>query len=225
MLPLGCRSLDGLLGGGLPEKIITQIYGPAGSGKTNICLQALCNAARANKKAIYIDTESGFSEKRLEQIAGGLKDKVLSITTLIEPQDFAGQEKAILSLRKERAGLVIVDSAVSLYRLELEDERASEVNRNLGRQLRALLDFAQDNNAVVLVTNQVYSDFKSDGGVEPVGGDVLKYSSKVIVELSKEGDGIRRALLRKHAFRREGESVLFKIVEKGLADCDGAQTR
>lgn len=223
MLPIGCRSLDALLGGGLAERIITQFYGPAGSGKTNVCLQALCNAARANKKAIYLDTESGFSEKRLEQIAGPLKDKVLSVTTLIEPQNFGEQEKALLGLRKERAGLVIVDSVVSLYRLELNDERASEVNRSLGRQLRALLDFAQNNDAAVLVTNQVYSDFKSDGGVEPVGGDVLKYASKIIVELSKEGDGIRRALVRKHAFRKEGESALFKIVEKGLVECDGAK--
>ena len=39
-LPLKCKPLDVLLGGGLERKTITEIYGEAGSGKTNLCLQA-----------------------------------------------------------------------------------------------------------------------------------------------------------------------------------------
>jgi len=35
----GCEKLDELLGGGFEAGTVTQIFGEAGSGKTNICLQ------------------------------------------------------------------------------------------------------------------------------------------------------------------------------------------
>ncbi|MCR3884292.1 MAG: DNA repair protein RadB, partial [Methanothrix sp.] len=38
-LSSGCDGLDRLLGGGFEPGVITQIYGEAGTGKTNIILQ------------------------------------------------------------------------------------------------------------------------------------------------------------------------------------------
>jgi DNA repair protein RadB len=43
-LPSGCESLDSLLGGGFESGIITQLYGEAGTGKTNIALQLAIQA-------------------------------------------------------------------------------------------------------------------------------------------------------------------------------------
>ncbi|MFZ0222396.1 MAG: ATPase domain-containing protein, partial [Candidatus Nitrosopolaris sp.] len=40
-LPTGCKSLDNLLGGGIEAGVITQVYGPPGSGKTQLC-HTLC---------------------------------------------------------------------------------------------------------------------------------------------------------------------------------------
>ena len=53
-LAIKCSALDKLIGGGLEPKIITEIYGEAGTGKTNICLQASRESAARGKKVAYI---------------------------------------------------------------------------------------------------------------------------------------------------------------------------
>ena len=64
----GCRSVDRLLGGGFESGAVTQLYGEAGSGKTNLCLQAAVKCAKAGRSVIFIDSE-GFSPERFLQIA------------------------------------------------------------------------------------------------------------------------------------------------------------
>lgn len=217
MIPVGCKNIDRLLGGGLRSKIITQFYGPAGSGKTNVCIQSLCNCVKAGKRAVYVDTEGGFSEKRLKQMAGDDFKKVLENTYLYDVTDFEEQGAIIRRLEKHTdTALIIVDSMTSLYRLQMSDDRYQETNRELGRQLSALLTYARKNGIPVLVTNQVYTDIDTNE-IEAVGGDVMRYSSKVIVELQKNGHA-RTALLRKHIFKKDGETAGFSIIEEGLAD-------
>ena len=55
-LPTGCKSLDNLLGGGIEAGVITQVYGPPGSGKTQLC-HTLCVMLSSDYETIYIDTE------------------------------------------------------------------------------------------------------------------------------------------------------------------------
>ena len=56
-VPVGCTTLDTLLGGGLKPGIITLIYGEPGTGKTNICILASCTNASKEKKIVYITSE------------------------------------------------------------------------------------------------------------------------------------------------------------------------
>ena len=63
-LLLKCKPLDNLIGGGLERNTVTEIYGEAGSGKTNLCLQASRECVNAGEKVAYIDTE-GVSVERL----------------------------------------------------------------------------------------------------------------------------------------------------------------
>ena len=69
--------LDELLDGGFENDVVTTIYGPAGSGKTNICVIAAINVAKNGGKVIFIDTEGGFSAERAKQICGSGTEKVL----------------------------------------------------------------------------------------------------------------------------------------------------
>ena len=103
----------------------------------------------------------------------------------------------------------------ALYRLELSQEKYQETNRELGRQLSSLLAIARKSNIPVLITNQVYTDINT-GSTESVGGDILRYNSKVILELQKHGPGMRKARIKKHICKKEDDEALFTIVEKGI---------
>lgn len=218
-LPSGSKILDKMLNGGYDCDIITTIYGPAGSGKTNLALLCAINVARNNKKVIYIDTEGSFSLDRLRQIALDYK-KILGRMIFLRPTRFEEQKKDFEKLKdivNDKIGLIIVDTIAMLYRIELgTSEDVYEVNRELGKQLSYLSEIARKRQIPVLVTNQVYSDFENKDKIKIVGGDLLKYGSKCLIELQITPSSNRRAILRKHRSIAEEKKILFKIVETGV---------
>jgi DNA repair protein RadB len=79
---------------------------------------------------------------------------------------------------------------------------------------------ARKYHVAVIITNQIYPVFGDDGStgmIAPVGGTILKYWSKIMVELTR-GDinGERYAILKRHRSRPEGLKARFKIVNDGL---------
>ena len=76
-------------------------------------------------------------------------------------------------------------------------------------------EIARKHNIPVILTNQVYSDFDTPDSVKMVGGDILRYSSKSLIELLKFKTK-RKAVVRKHRSLPENKEVLFEIVEKGF---------
>ncbi len=212
MIPIGCSSIDKLLGGGLLEGVITQVYGSPGSGKTNIALYTSYTASKMNKKIAFIDTENSFHHERVNQIF--MENELLNNIDLINVKNFQEQEEAIEEVVNENYDLVIIDSMTSLYRVERTDDNYYDVNRVLGKQALKLLNYAREENIPVLITNQVYTNTDT-GLIEPVGGSILKYYSKVILEVMKTEEG-RKVVLKKHLSRKDGEEAEFKIVENGI---------
>lgn len=220
-IPSGSRILDYMLSGGYEKDIITTIYGPAGSGKTNLLILATVNTARNNKKVIYIDTEGGFSVERLKQIAFDY-EKIMEKLVFLRPATFEEQKKAFEKLRDlidNKVGLIIVDTIAMLYRLELgKSEDVYNVNSELGRQLSYLSEIARKKNIPVLLANQVYSNFENKNEVNMVGGDLLKYSSKCLIELQVTPSRNRKVILRKHRSIAEEKNAVFKITKTGMTE-------
>ena len=231
----GSYDLNKWLFGGYEKDIITTIFGPAGSGKTNFCLFAAVSQAKKGNKVIYIDTEGGFSVERFRQLAGDEYQETLKNILLLKPTSFQEQKQAFFQLLKEMKNntikLIIVDGMTMLYRLELAEaredteksrERVQEINSQLAKQMRILAEIARKKDIPILVTNQVYSEFLSEEefragkerGVAMVGGDILKYWSKTIIELQNNG-GKKKAILRKHRSLREKE-LDFEIIDRGV---------
>jgi len=209
--------IDKILGSGLENDAITNIYGPPGSGKTNIALCAMLSALDHGKVA-YIDTEGSFSQERFHQIGGTQKD--MKNVLLFEVHDWDAQHIAIQELEKivekEKISLVIVDSLVALYRLVLEESNFPQVNKQLATQYSVLSKISRSKKIPILVTNQVYT---KDDKVEISSRTIARYWSKTLIELKRlEKDGHRVAIVRKHRSVPEGRSVEFKIVEKGLEE-------
>jgi len=222
-LPSGSKILDKLLDGGYESGIITTIYGPSGSGKTNLCILCAINASRLGFKVIYVDTENNFSVERFRQICSSIGlDHLKTINNMVffKPSSFEEQKKAFEKLKDSitgKTGVVIVDSIAMLYRLEFgKTEQIYELNRDLGKQLGDLKRIASEKKVPVVITNQVYADFEEKDKVSMVGGDLLKYASKCLIELQATPSGNRRAIIRKHRSIEADKEILFKIVEGGI---------
>lgn len=218
-LPIGAAGLDDLLEGGLEGGAITLLFGEAGTGKTNICLQVAKNVARNGKKAIYIDTE-GVSLERLRQMAGDSYEEIMRNILFYEPHSFEDQEKFVdkavkLAESSLEVGVIILDSATIHYRLTRDDSERG-VRKSLSPQLAKLLGAARSKDIPILLTSQVYTDIDK-GTFEPLGGHVLLHNAKAIIRLEKVGASHRRAVIVKHRFLEEGRRADFRLTKNGVA--------
>jgi DNA repair protein RadB len=221
----GSEIIDKLLDGGFETDTVTTLYGPSGSGKTNICVIAAVKTARTGRKVVYIDSEGGFSVERMKQIAPSDYKELLERIIFLQPMNFEEQRNAFGKLSKlmdSDVGIVIVDTISMLYRLEMgKTDDVYTVNKELGMQLSYLNEITRRKKIPVLVTNQVYSSFELGEGIKMVGGDILKYGSKCLVELQPGHRGIRKAILKKHRSIAEDREVMFKIVNEGIEEFKG----
>jgi DNA repair protein RadB len=216
-LPSGCKSLDLLLGGGFESGIITQLYGESGTGKSNIVMQLAVQAVSRGLRVIFIDTE-GFSAERFKQIAGPGAEEMAAKIMIFEPMSLEQQAIAIREASKiagRDLGLVILDSATSLYRVLLEAEDNRSIRRTLTVQLSELQEIARRHRIAVVITNQVYTDIENNT-LRPMGGTGLEHMCKAIVFLEKKGEGLRRARLMKHRSLPEGAAADFRLTARGV---------
>ncbi|MCX8173897.1 MAG: DNA repair and recombination protein RadB [Thermoplasmata archaeon] len=217
-IPTGCKSLDEMLGGGIETDTITEIFGEAGSGKTNLCLVLAKNVVLSGKKVMYIDTE-GISAERLEQICGKDADKIAREMLVARCYSLEEQqamvEEAVKKARKENVGLVILDSGTVFYRINIGMEEEAGERQSLAGMVNALSKLARTESIPVVITNQVYMDVKK-GTFEPIDGAMLQHNAKIIIRFEKLADGKRRAVLLKHRSLPEGREALFTITQNGI---------
>ncbi len=214
----GSETIDNLLNGGLEKSIITNVYGESGTGKTTFCVQVASEVAQNGGKVAYVDTEGGFSPERMKQMAS---EEALENIIVRNPVDFEEQEKVIEDLDQitdsENIELLIVDSAVSLYRLKVKGDNASDINQRLSQQLSELSKIARSKNIPVIITNQVYTSFDEED-LELVGRDVPKYWSKCLLKVSENKK--RRIEVSKHRSIPKGRSTDFAIANEGIVEAE-----
>ena len=213
-LKLNCTSLDSLLGGGIESGSITEIYGEAGTGKTNFCLQAARECSANGGKVAYIDSE-GVSLERLYQICQGYDmDDILSRILFFSPMSQQEQEKMITNAVKIKdVQLIIVDTLNLFYRLFLDGEKDETVH-SFTRQVAVLQKAAREKNIYVIITEQVYTD--KNGEIKPFTSRDVEHLVKTVLKLEKIDIGKREATIIKHRSQPEGKKTWFNITQQGL---------
>ncbi len=215
-IPLGCSQFDRLLGGGIESGSVTLLYGEAGAGKTNVCLQLARNMAINGKRVAYIDSE-GLSSDRLAQVFAGNEQSMKNLL-IFQVHSFEEQSDRIDKIEKLAAvgaiSLVIIDSLTMFYRLNHEN---TSVRNDFIRQTEVLLNSARKYEIAIMVTSQVYSNLQN-GGVEFLGGHALHHNAKTIIRLDKKNEGKRNAVIMKHRSLPEGRSAMYRITETGIED-------
>lgn len=213
-LKTNCESLDLFLNGGIEKGIITKLYGEAGSGKTNLCLQISRECANNRKKVAYIDTE-GVSIERLTQICSNHNfEDVLSKIIFFNPSSMDEQESMIKeALKIKNLGLIIIDTINLYYRINLEDDKEASM-RSFTRQIASLQINSRKKNFITIVVEQVFTD--KNGIIKPFTNRDTEHMIKTIIKLDKIDIGVRQATLIKHRSEPEEKKAIFKITQKGL---------
>jgi DNA repair protein RadB len=213
----GVDFVNEFLNGGYENDAITTMYGPAGAGKTNFAMLLAVSMAKQNKKVLYIDTEGGFSLDRLRQLHPEYKE-ILEHILFLKPMSFEEQKGIFEKLRElcsKKIGCIIVDTIAMLYRLEKrQGEDFFDINRELGAQIAKLTEITRKLKIPVFMTNQIYTNIRT-GEAKMVGGDILTYGSKCLLELQTHGKN-RKLILRKHRSMPSGSTKIFRITGTGI---------
>ncbi|AWR99476.1 DNA repair and recombination protein RadA [Metallosphaera hakonensis] len=232
----GSQALDGLLGGGIETRTMTELFGEFGSGKTQICHQVSVNVqlppekGGLSGKALYIDTEGTFRTERIKAMASalGLEPKdvlqnIMSIRAINTDHQIAIVEELQDIIAKDNTiKLVVVDSITSHFRAEYSGrENLAVRQQKLNRHLHQLVRLAEIYDLAVIVTNQVMARpdmFYGDPTVA-VGGHTLYHVPGIRVQIKKSRGNRRIARMVDAPHLPEGE-VVFSITNTGIRDAE-----
>ncbi|MEM0137059.1 MAG: DNA repair and recombination protein RadA [Thermoplasmata archaeon] len=232
-LTTGSQALDNLLSGGLETQAITELFGPFGSGKTQLIHQLLVNVTMPEEKkglngeAILIDTENTFRPERIEQMSLALNldpKEVLKKIHVARAYNSSHQmllvEKAFETAKEHPIRLIAVDSLTAHFRVEYTGRGAlAERQQMLNRHMHDLLRFADIYNAVVAVTNQVSArpDVFFGDPNQPIGGNIVGHTATFRISLRRSKGDKRIARLIDSPSLPEGEVVIV-INSEGVRD-------
>lgn len=221
------------MGGGLESQSIVEFFGEFGSGKTQICFQLAVNATRPiedgglNGDVFIIDTENTFRPERIVQMAVALDldpEEVLKKIHVARAFNSHHQmllvEKANELAHEMNVKLLIVDSLTAHFRAEYVGRGSlAERQQNLNKHMHDLLRFADLNNAVIAVTNQVSSKPDAFFGdpTRPIGGHIVGHAATYRIYLRKSKGGKRIARLIDSPNLPEAEAVIT-VSEEGVRD-------
>ena len=230
----GTECLDNLLDGGLETQALTEVYGEFGSGKTQFC-HTMCVTVQKPKEegglegtALYIDTEGTFRPERIVSIAkayGMEPEKVLDRIIVARAYNSAHQtlilEEASQMIQENNVKLLIVDSAVGLFRAEYLGRGTLSIRQQrLNKFVHLLVRIAEIYNCAALATNQVMAspDVFFGDPTRPIGGNVVAHTSTYRIYFKKSGKKrIARMVDSPHHPEQE---VIFALGEGGVVDPD-----
>jgi RecA/RadA recombinase len=211
----GSANLDALLGGGYREGRVVELLGRSNSGKTQLAMQAVLCAARAGKRALFVDTEGSFRPERLEGMAearGWDRAGILERIVYLRTDSFAEQTEAVvrMSAREATAAclLVVVDTLTRNFTIGLPGR--SNLAERQGALDVYLSEIARDaylNGRAYLLTNRVTFGPVHDVAI---GGKTVEQMVHESVLLERDGDSVKATLLHK------GQSAVAKMSKAGL---------
>ncbi|XP_057653666.1 DNA repair protein RAD51 homolog 1 [Diorhabda carinulata] len=235
-LTTGSKELDKLLGGGIETGSITEIFGEFRTGKTQLChtLAVTCQLPVENGggegKCLYIDTEGTFRPERLIAVAERYQltgqevlDNVAYARAYNTDHQTALLIQASAMMAESRYALLIVDSAMALYRTDYSGRgELSARQMHLARFLRMLLRLADEFGVAVVITNQVVAQvdgaamFNADPK-KPIGGNIMAHASTTRLYLRKGRGETRMCKIYDSPCLPESEAM-FAINSDGIGD-------
>jgi RecA/RadA recombinase len=241
IISTGSLSLDRLLGGGIRTGLLTDIYGPSGTGKSQLCFSLCVNSAKYLKQKemiMFIDTVGTFRPERVSEIARQERNnEILDKIIFIRAFSTNDQIRSLKKIYDIKPLLIIIDSATSLFSTEY---RGASRHLVLMNHLHELSFAAINLDCAVVLTNMVRNipvvrtiTDQGDNKVNKViktptttsnsyqqrefmGTSVSIYSHiKLRLEIVNSEKSIVRASLMQPIRRAQ---VSFRIISRGFSD-------
>lgn len=214
VIPTGIYSLDLALGvGGFPRGRIVEIFGPEGSGKTTLALEAIASTQRAGGKALFVDVEHAFSPEYAKNLGVNIDDLIVS-----QP-DYAEQALDIIDIfvRSGSVDIVVLDSVAALVpKAELDGDMGDSFMgvqaRLMSQALRKLAGTISKSKTCMVFINQLREKIGVVFGNPEVtpGGRALKFYASIRLD-------VRRAESISGDNGDKGNRIRIKVVKNKVA--------
>ena len=160
MISTGLQKLDEFLSGGIPSGVIVDIFGGAGTGKTQLLLQLSINSIKNGGHVLYLDTTGEFRPERILEIQKQTKTDYdfLQQITVSRLTNTSEQIKSIENIQNNHFSLIVIDNITDLFSYEYKkNESTVEKNFVFMKYMHDLSKFAIRNKIPIVVTNMIRS--------------------------------------------------------------------
>ena len=203
LVSTGSAALDALLGGGLRCGAVTEIFGGAGVGKTQVCLAAAAASASTGGTVAYIDTGGDFDATRLQKVVAARGGAAAAMARVVvaaarDPEELVAALQQVAALRPR---LVVVDGLTAPLLPLVIDSRLPKAFEAGGKVTQLLHRLAATGAPpAVLVTGRLRGGRE---GAAPALGGVLRGLAHTRLHLGLVGEG----------------EVAVRRVRGGVGDC------
>tara|TARA_B100000029_G_scaffold393397_1_gene390707 strand:- start:1069 stop:1734 length:666 start_codon:yes stop_codon:yes gene_type:complete len=159
MITTQLKKLDKILGGGIKNAIITDIFGLNGTGKTQLSLQISLEPLMQDHDVLFVDTTGEFRPERMFEI---VKNRNLNVALLehLKILRVTNTNEQIKSLEKindfKKLSLLIIDNVADLFSFEYSKKEQFMLKySSFMKYMHTLSTIALEKKIPVIITNQL----------------------------------------------------------------------
>ena len=214
MISTGLLGLDHLLGGGITSSTIVDIFGPGGSGKTQLAMQISLNSLQ-DGMVLYQDTTGNFRPERMLQLIKlkDLQPHLLDNMIIARITNTAEQVEYVKKISELRPKLVVIENITDLFTFEYSRETSLLEKHVRFMEYMHMLSMVSINTKIpVVVTNMVRSS--NDRDIENLDKSISMFTHKKI-KLQKDGQKYKALVFPSFGKKKE---ISYEITQAGLAE-------
>ena len=158
MISTGFVQLDSILGGGIRSSAITDVFGAAGTGKTQLVKQIATRCILDGGSVFFVDTMGTFRPERVYEMIQNTNGDLQTLENIDVLRATSSSEQlcALEILEKKHTDLVIIDSVSDLYSFEYGRESQIFVKNLLFMEyMHKLSALALRLDVPIVITNMI----------------------------------------------------------------------
>lgn len=211
----GIPDLDAIIGGGLPEGRIIEIYGKEAAGKTSLAYHLLS----LFRVRAFIDSEGSFDRKRCREVFGNTEGRVF----LRRPDTGEQALELVLDFAKAGLPLIVVDSVAAMLPQSTFDKKVDDnarigaLAKMMSENLPKLATLCNKTGSTVIFINQERDKIGGMAWGDPhttPGGRALKHFASLRIRVARKGPILKSG-------KKVGIVSKLKVQKSKVSDPEG----